>query len=167
MLNKILPILITIIAVGGAGFAAKTLKGGGASQAAIDAHVEANGGKYSKGVHHVEGEEKTSGYGYFNFRRNFIIPVVGQSRVEALVLLSVSIEMEESKIENTTTREPTIRDAFMKTLLEMSHEGIFNRDITNPDVYNEIQKRLLETAIITVDEGVRSILLVDFARQDQ
>lgn len=55
----------------------------------------------------------------------------------------------------------------MKTLLEMSHEGIFNRDITNPDVYNEIQKRLLETAIITVDEGVRSILLVDFARQDQ
>ena len=47
------------------------------------------------------------------------------------------------------------------------NQGLFNQDITDPDVYSEIQQRLLETAKYSIDESVRSILLVDFARQDQ
>lgn len=164
MLNKILPIVITLVAVGGAGFAAMTIKGGPAPAPAKqgDSHGDGHGD-----VKDVQGEEKSSGYGYFNFRRNFIVPVVGSSRVQALILISVSIEMEESKIEEAQTREPNIRDAFMKSLLAMSHEGLFNQDITDPDVYSEIQKRLMETAKTSIDENVKSVLLVDFARQDQ
>ncbi|MEM9234498.1 MAG: flagellar basal body-associated FliL family protein [Pseudomonadota bacterium] len=165
MLNKILPIVITLVAVGGAGFAAMTLKGGpapAAPSAKADGHGDGHGN-----VKEVQGEEKGSGFGYFNFRRNFIVPVVGSSRVEALILISVSIEMEEEKIEEAQLREPNIRDAFMKSLLAMSHEGMFNQDITNPDVYSEIQKRLMETAKVSIDQNVKSVLLVDFARQDQ
>ena len=92
---------------------------------------------------------------------------MGDNRVDALVLLTFSVEMEADKIEEARTREPRIRDAFMKQLLSLSHEGVFNQDITDPDVYNVIQERLLETAREVVDENVKSILLVDFARQDQ
>ncbi len=180
MLNKILPIVITLVAVGGAGFAAMTLKGGPAAVPAAE-HGEGGGGQGGGGDHggghggggghgsvkQVHGEADTDGVGYFNFRRNFIVPVVGTDRVQALVLLNVSVEMDEVNIDSAQQREPNIRDAFMKSLLAMSHEGLFNQDITDPDVYSEIQQRLLETAKYSIDESVRSILLVDFARQDQ
>lgn len=180
MLNKILPIIITLVAVAGAGFAAMTLKGGpadvpppahGDDHAGSDSHGGGHGGGDHGDSHgsvkQVHSEDSTNGLGYFNFRRNFIVPVVDDQRVRALILINVSIEMNESGIEDAQAREPNIRDAFMKTLLAMSHEGMFNQDITNPDVYSEVQARLLETAKLNVDESVRSILLVDYARQDQ
>ena len=176
MMKQILPIVITLVAVAGAGFAALTIKGGPATPPeAADGHGgggghgDGHGGGVKKVKGHGDGHGGGggSGYGYFNFRRNFIVPVIGKERVQALVLISVSIEMPEDKIEEVQTREPNIRDAFMKALLAMSYEGVFNQDITNPDVYNEIQKRLYETAKVSVDKDVKSILLVDFARQDQ
>lgn len=176
MLKKLLPILITLIAVGGAGYVALQLKGPRTVDAAMKAREAEGGGEHGGGGGHgddhgkvvkVHGEEEGDAYGYLDFRRNFIIPVMGDNRVDALVLLTFSVEMEADKIEEARTREPRIRDAFMKQLLSLSHEGVFNQDITDPDVYNVIQERLLETAREVVDENVKSILLVDFARQDQ
>lgn len=175
MLNKILPILITLIAVGGAGFAALQIKGAPqrpekevSHEGGHDGGGEHGGGDHGEGgVHKVEAAEPKNQLGYLDFQRNFIIPVVGENRVDALILLTFSIEMDASKIEEARTREPRIRDAFMKTLLTLSHEGVLSQDITDPDVYTIIQERLLATAKSIVDEDVESILLVDFARQDQ
>ena len=151
---------VTVANSGAALSTAQDLSGGIVAQS-----IGGGGGHGS--VKQVHGEADTDGVGYFNFRRNFIVPVVGTDRVQALVLLNVSVEMDEVNIDSAQQREPNIRDAFMKSLLAMSHEGLFNQDITDPDVYSEIQQRLLETAKYSIDESVRSILLVDSARQDQ
>ena len=165
MLSKILPILITLIAVGGAGFAALQIKGAPQRPDKEEHHDDDHG--EGGGVHKVDGHEEKDTNGYFDFQRNFIIPIIGENRVDALVLLTVSVELDAAKIDEVRTREPRIRDAFMKTLLTLSHEGVLSQDITDPDVYTIIQERLLKTAKDVVDEDVESILLVDFARQDQ
>lgn len=160
MLNKVLPIIIVLIAVGGAGYAAMMMKGGPqpAPKAAADHGTDE--------VHGVKPED-LAGVGYFDFQRNFLVPVIGDSEVQAIVLMTLSIEMDESAIEEVRGREPRIRDQFMKTLLALSHEGVFDNDITDPATYETIRVRLSRVGQTVVHESVRSVLIVDFGRQDQ
>ncbi len=159
-MNKILPLLIVLIAVGGSGFLAMTLRtGGGAADQGSDG---ATGEIYA-----VEEDEKVKDTDFFKFQRDFVVPVMQGPHVDALILLSLNIEMTPEGIEEIRPKEPKLRDAFMRTLLSMSHEGIFDRDITDPVVYDAIQKRLLETAKNMTGEASYSVLIVDFARQRQ
>lgn len=177
-MKAILPLLLVVLAIGGAGFGAMTLRKGDAAPAhAADkghdsakskggGHGEAKGSD-KKGVHEVKGDDATPETAFFDFSRNFLIPVMEGSSVGAIALVNVSVEIPYAAQESVKSREPRIRDAFMKSFLALSHEGYFAADITDPNVYETIQTRLMETAKATVDPEVRSVLIIDFSRQDQ
>ncbi|MEM9422662.1 MAG: hypothetical protein AAF986_09175 [Pseudomonadota bacterium] len=163
---NILPIIIVLIAVGGSGFAAMTLRGGDAPSK--EASYGGDHGKAGGGVHDVsaKGEDKVV-TGYYKFQRDFIVPVMRKDYVDAVVLISFSVEMNEDEIEKIRPKEPRFRDAFMKTLLGLSHSGLFDSDITAPDVYDTLQSSLSETASSVMGEAAQGIVIVDFARQDR
>jgi flagellar basal body-associated protein FliL len=162
-MNKILPLIIILVAIGGSGFAAMTLRGGGEAEAE-SAHA---GGKVLKpGEAGHGGEKKAASSAFFEFQRDFIVPVMRSGVVDSVVLVRLTLEAPEEKVETMRSREPKIRDAMMKTLLTLSHEGPLKGDITDPEVYTEIQSRLLATAQEVADNEVKAVLIVDFARQD-
>lgn len=158
-MNKILPIIIILIAVAGSGFAAMQLRGGGPKSDA--AHGEGD----VKEAHH---EEPKPALAYFKFQRDFIVPVMQGKTVESLIFLSLTLEMDESRVEYARPKEPKLRDSFMQTLMGLSHEGAFDGDITSPELYQEIQSRLIDAAREVIgDEEVSAVLITDFARQHQ
>lgn len=168
-MKSILPIILVLLAVGGAGFAAKTVRG--APEVEDGAHNLEEGGVHDPKKAKKAGD-KGDGYGsgnvaYYRFKRDFIVPVMRGNSVDSLVLLRVSVEMDPDKLEVFRPKEPRIRDAFMQTLLSLSHDGLFKGDITAPNVYQTIQSRLTETANANMDDEAKAVLIVDFARQDQ
>ncbi|MEM6649927.1 MAG: flagellar basal body-associated FliL family protein [Pseudomonadota bacterium] len=164
-MSKILPLIIVLIAVGASGFAAMTLRGGGEASTGDSATAKGKNGE----IHTVEGETGVdpSQFNYFQFQRNFIVPVTNERTIGSILLLNLSVEIKTSDVEQFRPREPRIRDNFMRTLLGLSHEGYFNGDITAPGVYDEIQNRLTATARASMDDDVNNVLIIDFARQNQ
>lgn len=169
-MNKILPLIIVLIAVGGSGFAAMTLRGGGQETAAASGdHGDKNGDKKGGEVHKVEDKDGSSidSLGYYKFQRDFIVPIMRRNHVDAIVLISFNIEMEQEEMEKVRPKEPKFRDAFMKTLLGLSHDGLFNEDITAPAVFETLQTSLADTAKEVIGESAHGVVIVDFARQDR
>jgi len=180
-MKNIIPIVLVLIAVAGAGFVAKTIRGAppetdhveGVTEGGIEdphgggGHGKGHAKKKKHGDGHGDGHGGESDIGYYKFARDFIVPVMRGNDVDSLVLLRLSVEMDYNKIEVFRPKEPRIRDAFMQTLLNLSHDGLFSGDITSPDVYETIQHRLIETANGVMDGEAQAVLIVDFARQDQ
>ncbi|WOI52687.1 flagellar basal body-associated FliL family protein [Parvularcula sp. LCG005] len=169
-MKKILPILVLLIAISGAGFAAMTLRGGSS-----DAAPEAAATKGSVAEVSGEGDDGHGGgegggdtVAYFGFQRNFIVPVMRNDEVGSLVMISLQIEINDAaEIDRMRAREPRLRDTFMMTLMGLSHDGYFAGDITEPEVYSEIRNRLNETSHALLEDKGGDVLIVDFARQDQ
>lgn len=178
-MKQILPIVLIFIAVAGAGFVAKMIRGtpevinpyaideagvqGGDKKGGDDGHGGGQGGGQGDG----HGGGGGNNIGYFRFKRDFIVPVMRSNTVDSLVLLRLSIEMDQNNVEDFRPKEPRLRDAFMQALMGMSHDGLFREDITDPKVYEEIQRRLLKEANGVMDNEAQSVLILDFARQDQ
>ena len=152
-MSKIISLLIVVVAVVGAGFAAMTMRGGGKSASSA--------GEVEHAVAHTEEE-----LGYFAFQRPFLVPIVEDRTVRALAVLRLTLEMPNTEIEFVRTKEPRLRDAMMRTLFALANEGYLGGDITDTETYEEIQGRLLTASRSLIDESVEEVLIVDFNRQE-
>jgi flagellar FliL protein len=156
---RLLPIILVLIAVCGGGGAALFLKRNASPAAAAAEETPVETVKEEK--------KKADEVGYMRFQRAFIVPVVEEGGLSSLVLLDLSLEMEKDAAEKARAKEPKLRDVFMRTLIGLSHDGVFAGDITDPQSYEEVRRRLNEAATDTLGESVLSVLIVDYARQER
>ncbi|GGD12342.1 hypothetical protein [Aquisalinus flavus] len=123
--------------------------------------------KSSKKDAHGGNPANTGSTAYYKFSRQFIVPVVSDSNVQSLVILDLNLEIDPNLGESLYAMDPKLRDVIMTELIALSNEGRFARRMTDPSNYAEIRMRLL-TAVQTVQaKGVRDVLILDLARQDQ
>jgi hypothetical protein len=104
---------------------------------------------------------------YFQFSRQFVVPVVDSGSVQALVLLDINLELEGDQSATVYTMEPKLRDAVMRSLISLSHKGVFGDEFTNPEVYDLIRETIHDATTDVVPSGVRDVLILDIARQDR
>lgn len=167
----ILPILMSISAVGGV-FTANMLNGGSQPAAAADPAAVAHDAKADKksgghgGGHGGDYGDKDSS-DYMKFKRQFVVPVMKDQAVEALVLLNLGLDIEESKRDEIFRKEPRFRDAFIRELLQLSDDGYFNAEMTSPDTYEVVREALYRAAKSIQDKGINDVLILDFSRQDR
>ena len=107
------------------------------------------------------------GPSYLKFKRQFVVPVVKGRQIEALVILNLNYELDEEAPDNIYSFEPKLRDAIVRELLTLSDEGIFSNDLTTPQNYELVRSTLLKAGQDVVPEGIRDVLILDIARQDQ
>lgn len=185
-MKQLLQPLLVAAAVGAGVFAGGMMKGsgdGGAAHSTYDSH----GGddSYAKDSHAKDGHGESSkdkGHGkkgseltrsldmnvsYLKFKRQVVIPVLGNDGVEALILLNIAIALDESAKDAMFNHEPKFRDAFIRELLQMSDAGYFNEALTSPSTYEAMRETLLRAARDVSAEGVNDVLILDFARQDR
>ncbi len=185
---KVIAIAIQAIAVAGGAFVGVTLSSGslnpsheptdnGADKHGDD-HGEKSDAKPKKekekkkkskkddkhgGGHDKEGGETT---GFMKFSRQFVVPIVSRNNVAALVIMDINLELDPSATENAYSREPKVRDALLKTLLQLSNEGAFGGGLLEQENLDEIRARLLASAKTVLGEDVVGVLILNVARQD-
>lgn len=160
---------------GGAGDASAVTKGDSEAhdekEAASDDHAPKD-----KGDHGGDKKAKTDSHGkaggsaasaYFKFSREFVVPIIQNERVASLVILNINIESDAATSDKLFSQEPVIRDVVMTTLIEISGDGRTFQSMTTIENYETLRSLILGALQKKFpDMGIKSVLILDIARQD-
>ncbi len=117
-----------------------------------------------------DAQEKTpegeAGFEYVKLNNQFVVPVVDDEKVKALVVLSLSLEVVAGARETIYQREPKLRDVFLQVLFDHANAGGFDGAFTNGRNMTLLRDALREVARKTLGPTVRDVLIVDVVRQD-
>lgn len=103
---------------------------------------------------------------YVKLNNQFVVPVVGDRLVDALVVMALAVEVAQGKASDVYTREPKLRDAFLQVLFDHASIGGFDGEFTNAKNMDILRAALTETAQTLVGTIVTGVLITDIARQD-
>ncbi|MBE9635912.1 flagellar basal body-associated FliL family protein [Salipiger mangrovisoli] len=120
------------------------------------------------GPDHAEAE--SDGHGgeteYVKLNNQFVVPVVEDARVGALVVLSISLEVTAGSAAGIFDAEPKLRDGFLRTLFDHANIGGFDGNFTETPRMESLRRVLFETARNILGPRVKDVLITDIARQD-
>lgn len=103
---------------------------------------------------------------YVKLNNQFVVPVVEDGRVAALVVMSLSLEVTAGSTETVFEREPKLRDVFLQVLFDHANAGGFRGSFTDGSNLVVLRQALKEVAVPVLGDLVTDILIVDIARQD-
>ena len=165
MLKKVLPILLALIGLGGGVGVGLVLRPAEDQAAASDEVASKDG----EGATDEEGEGAEPQEGapeYVKMNNQFVVPVVEDSRVAAMVVLSLSLEVAAGNTEAVYQREPKLRDAFLQVLFDHANVGGFSGSFTDGANLVVLRTSLKEAAALVLGPVVSDVLITDIARQD-
>lgn len=166
MIRKLFPLLLGLIGLG-AGLGAGIFLRPQADVASENssAEAEATHGDAEKPEAHAA-EISEDGPEYVKLSNQFVIPVVEDGKVAAMVILALTLEVGAGTTEAIYAREPKLRDALLQVLFDHANSGGFNGSFTDASNLVLLRKALLETAQTTIGSNVSDVLISDIARQD-
>lgn len=103
---------------------------------------------------------------YISMKNQFVIPVIQEELVKALVVLSLSLETTPDQSETIFSREPKLRDVFLQVLFDHSHIGGFDGTFTESGRLSVLKVALLEAAQSVVGAIVTDVIITDIVRQE-
>ena len=103
---------------------------------------------------------------YVKLSKQFVVPVVGDSKVVALVVMSLSIETTPLMSDVVFTREPKLRDALLEVMFLHANSGGFDGQFTGGEAMRDLRRSLLEAAVGVIGADVFNVLITDILRQD-
>ena len=166
MLGKLLPIVIALFGLGGgvgAGLFMRPAPTPDEYAAEADPTTETAATNSDEG----QTEEPEAGAAeYVKLNNQFVIPVVEKSRVAAMVVLSLSLEVDTGNTEAVYQREPKLRDVFLQVLFDHANTGGFSGSFTDGANLVVLRGSLQEAAALVLGPVVRDVLITDIARQD-
>jgi flagellar protein FliL len=107
-----------------------------------------------------------AGFEYVKLNNQFIVPVVSGSKVAALVVMSLSVEVPVGQKETVFTREPKLRDAFLQVLFDHANSGGFDGVFTTGEKMDDLRGSLFEAATSVLGSAASDVLIIDIVRQD-
>lgn len=174
MLGKLIPVILALVGLGGGVGAGLFLRPAPAAEEhAAEGTDPAKAGEHGEAPAKGEGEatdpdaEPEEGAPeYVKMNNQFVVPVVEDGRVAAMVVLSVSIEVEAGNTEGVYQREPKLRDVFLQVLFDHANTGGFSGSFTDGANLIVLRTSLKEAATLVMGSVVRDVLITDIARQD-
>lgn len=103
---------------------------------------------------------------YARMNNQFVVPVVNNDKVTALMVMSLSIEVEVGGQEAVFSHEPRLRDAFLQVMFDHANMGGFNGAFTSSSNMRLLRDGLQEAADRIMDGHISDVLIVDIVRQD-
>lgn len=169
-MKKLLPILLAIIGIGGGVGAGLVLRPAPEPMAEEAAMEKEEGEKADAQKEDKEAEEASpddeATREYVKLNNQFVVPVISDERVSALVVLSLSVEVESGQMQSVYSREPKLRDAYLQVLFDHANVGGFDGAFTNSNTMDVLRRALLEASYHAVGEIVTNVLITDIVRQD-
>lgn len=182
------PVVVVLFAVAG-GVGGNLLKSGGVESGEAHASASDDGGhgKPESDSHassddgHKPKKKKASGHGgddghgeggnssdtaFYKFSREFVVPIMADRRVKALVILHLSLEVDEATNSELFSLDPKLRDNIMTTLIGLSNDGKTLDELTSADSYETIRSMVLMNLQSGVSENIQNVLIMDVGKQD-
>ncbi|SHF32828.1 Flagellar basal body-associated protein FliL [Litoreibacter ascidiaceicola] len=160
-MGALLPIVLVVLGVG---------LGAGAGYVLRPALIDEETAEVKHPENHVEEkvavETPQSELSYVKINNQFVVPVIKQDRVSALVVLSLSLEILASETSAVYDREPKLRDAFLQVLFDHAYLGGFDGVYTASPAMDTLRRSLLASARKVAGENVFDVLITDIVRQD-
>lgn len=103
---------------------------------------------------------------YARLNNQFVVPVVEDGRVSALVVMSLSIEVAAGTTETVFASEPKLRDGFLQNMFSHANIGGFSGNFTESSNMRILRNDLLQTAQQILGGNVTDVLITDIVRQD-
>lgn len=103
---------------------------------------------------------------FVKLNNQFIIPIMGDSRVRALVVASLSVEVLPGRTEIVYAREPKLRDVFLQVLFDHANIGGFDGAFTSSEKMDILRRALLDAARSVLGRDALDVLITEIARQD-
>lgn len=165
---KLLLPLILGLAGGGAGIGAAMLFPAPAPEETAGTCAPASPQSASSGMDPpADGESAVeSGRDYAKLSNQFIVPVVSEGEVSALVVLSLSVEVAAGGKETVFAHEPRLRDAFLQVLFDHANTGGFDGAFTSGPNMRILREGLRREATSALGDLASDVLIVDIVRQD-
>ncbi|TCP61186.1 hypothetical protein EV663_106134 [Rhodovulum bhavnagarense] len=107
-----------------------------------------------------------AGADYIKLNNQFVVPVVHGDRMSALVVMSLSLEVDIGSKEIVYAREPKLRDAFLRVMFDHANAGGFDGAFTESGRMTLLRGALKEVAQSILGPLARDVLIVDLVRQD-
>lgn len=187
MIRKLVPVLLLFLGLGlgaGAGIflrpapsEAVAHDGGDAGPgagpgASSGAGTEANG----HGAADDHGQGTSGGDGHYTpetgptetvrLPNQFVVPVLHDGRVEALVVIGLALEMRTGHAFDLATDEPRLRAALLQLLFDHANIGGFDGLFTSGEVLLSLRRALVTTARGEVGPDVQDVLITELLRQE-
>lgn len=165
-MGKILPILMALIGVGAGVGAGIMLKSEHVEDGDIATCAPEPAGEHAESAPEVDEHGDAVVPEYVKMHNQFVIPVVKDGNMAALVVLSISIEVTPGGKEATFQREPKLRDAFNQVLFDHANAGGFDGVFTSSNNMILLRDSLYEVAKKVAGPVVKNILIAEIVRQD-
>jgi hypothetical protein len=168
LVGKLLPVLLALIGLaGGAGAGFMLKPAPPEAEAECDpktADCEAEKA-LEEAAEPVEVDEGKS-YEYVKFPKQFVVPVMGDSKIKSIVVTNLSVEVETGNTDGVISRRPKLRAAFLQVLFEHAYAGGFDGVFTKTQVMSDLRGRLRETAKKLTGNIATDVLITEIVRQD-
>lgn len=158
MLLKLLPVLMLALGIGAGTGAALLLT----PKPEMDSPGEPEMAKDT----HEESDADPAKTEFVKLNNQFVIPVIQKERVSSLVVLSLSIETRIAMSDVVRTREPKLRDSFLRVLFDHANMGGFNGSFTQSDMLEILRNSLEDVARKELGPDIEGVLITDISRQD-
>lgn len=103
---------------------------------------------------------------YVKLSNQFIVPVVENARVSAMMVLGLSVEVPEGLRESVFEHEPKLRDALLRALFDHANIGGFGGNFTSSSNMRLLQESLRDAAQGVLGSRVSDVLIADIVRQE-
>lgn len=162
MKKLLIPLIMALVGLGGGFFAGNAMKPHPPAEppAEGDSHAEAMP-VAPEPAYAVSGTTE-----YVKLDRQFVVPVVNDQKVEALMVISMAVEIDADGVDNVFEQEPKLRDEFLRVLFMHAQSGGFSGVFTEPRVMDDLRAALAATARSVLGPHARSVLLTNVIRQD-
>lgn len=165
-MGKILPVLMALIGVGAGVGAGIMLKPDHVEDSNVATCAPEPAGEHTEPAPQVDDHDDATVPEYVKMHNQFVIPVVKDGDMAALVVLSISIEVTPGGKEATFQREPKLRDAFNQVLFDHANAGGFDGVFTSSNNMILLRDSLYEVARKVAGPVVKDILIAEIVRQD-
>ncbi len=165
MKKLILPIILMLVGVGGGVGAGLALMPG--AEAEMAANPCGDGHAPEEMAEEMIAEPVSlDSREYARMNNQFVVPVVVNDRVSALMVMSLSIEVETGGQEAVFSHEPRLRDAFLQVMFDHANIGGFNGAFTASSNMRILREALQDAADRVMQGHISDVLIIDIVRQD-
>ena len=111
-------------------------------------------------------EPAENGTEFVRMSNQFVVPIVKSGRVEALIVMSLTLEVAEGRGDVVHEREPRLRTSFLQAMFNHANSGGFEGNFTTSRNLEVLREVLLDRAQGVIGPPVLDVLITEMVRQD-
>lgn len=102
---------------------------------------------------------------FVKLSNQFVIPLIDEGEVAAMVVMSLTLEVGMGNLQSVHSREPKLRDRFLRVLLDHANAGGFVGAFTSNTSMENLHRALLESGRDALGDALIDVLILDINRQ--